>query len=333
MSVMRVARGDGLEVLQVRRPGRSGRRTGPCSRTAAGWWPCPGVVTTPRWLVPASSRSTAGRSPSARYLRTTVPAMVDVADVVEAAELALELPEPGVVAHPVGAEVDQPRLAHAAVVVTWSGCRPCGPTRDPSARAASRRGRSGRRGGRSAGCVDGSSTPSAQRLARRRGPCPCPTCQHTMSVTVSGPFTIGPTASPSSTSSQKRGSAPRRPLGGVRGVDRRRSPRRCSGSSSMASYFFFSRAFLRSVRIMRRYWPRQHRAVVVAEHVRRPLVHRPPGELAGLVEHRHQGVAAPDPVVGPQRRPPLPRRSPSRTRARPAAGRPSSGRAGPRGPR
>ena len=37
-----------------------------------------------------------------------------------------------------------------------------------------------------------------------------PTCQHTMSVTVSGPFTIGPTSSPTATSSQNRGSAPRR---------------------------------------------------------------------------------------------------------------------------
>src|SRR5207244_5091785 len=39
-----------------------------------------------------------------------------VADVVEPAELAVELPEPGVVAHPVGAEMDEPRLAHAPVV-------------------------------------------------------------------------------------------------------------------------------------------------------------------------------------------------------------------------
>ena len=38
-----------------------------------------------------------------------------------------------------------------------------------------------------------------------------PTCQQTMSVTVSGPLTIGPTASPSATSSHQRGSAPRGP--------------------------------------------------------------------------------------------------------------------------
>ena len=42
---------------------------------------------------------------------------VRVAHVVEAAELAVELPQPRVVTHPVGAEVDEPRLAHPAVVV------------------------------------------------------------------------------------------------------------------------------------------------------------------------------------------------------------------------
>ena len=39
-----------------------------------------------------------------------------VAGVVEAAELAIELPQPAVVAHPVGAEVDEPGFAHPAVV-------------------------------------------------------------------------------------------------------------------------------------------------------------------------------------------------------------------------
>ena len=43
--------------------------------------------------------------------------VVHVTDVVEPAERAFELPEPGVVTHPVGAEMDQPGLAHAAVVV------------------------------------------------------------------------------------------------------------------------------------------------------------------------------------------------------------------------
>ncbi len=52
---------------------------------------------------------------------------VGVADVVEPAELAVELPEPRVVAHPVGAEVDQPRLAHAPVVVHRRVARPARP--------------------------------------------------------------------------------------------------------------------------------------------------------------------------------------------------------------
>src|SRR4051794_10126366 len=52
--------------------------------------------------------------------------VVDVADVVEPAERALELPQPGVVAHPVGAEVDEPRLAHAAVVERGGVARAAG---------------------------------------------------------------------------------------------------------------------------------------------------------------------------------------------------------------
>ena len=55
------------------------------------------------------------------------PHPVGVADVVEAAELAVQLPEPGVVAHPVGAGVDQPRLPHPAVVVDGGAARPPGP--------------------------------------------------------------------------------------------------------------------------------------------------------------------------------------------------------------
>src|SRR4030095_9157566 len=50
---------------------------------------------------------------------------------------------------------------------------------------------------------------------------PMPTCQHTMSVTVSGPLTIGPTVSPSATSSHQRGSAPPGGPVGVRGLARR----------------------------------------------------------------------------------------------------------------
>ena len=42
---------------------------------------------------------------------------VGVSDVVETTELAVELPEPRIISHPVGAEMDQPGLAHAPVVV------------------------------------------------------------------------------------------------------------------------------------------------------------------------------------------------------------------------
>ena len=80
-----------------------------------------------------------------------------------------------------------------------------------------------------------------------------PTCQHTMSVTVSGPFTIGPTVSPSATSSHQRGSAPAGPRRRT-GPRSRRSARRCRASSSTSSYFLRSRAFVRSVRIISRYW-------------------------------------------------------------------------------
>ena len=141
-----------------------------------------------------------------------------VADVVELPELAVELPEPGVVAHPVGAEVDEPRLAHAAVVERGRVAGSLRRSPGPSAPAASRRGRLSRRGGRSAGCGRGSGRRGAA-ASRRRGPCPCPTCQHTMSVTVSGPFTIGPTSSPSVDVLPPPGLGAARALAGVLGVD------------------------------------------------------------------------------------------------------------------
>ena len=122
---------------RARRGGAPGRARGSGSRIVA--WP--GVVVSPRWFSPRMSRSTAGRSPSARYLRVDPAAHpVGVADVVELPELAVELPEPRVVAHPVGAEVDEPGLAHAAVVVARRVAGPAAPTRRPSARAAARRG-------------------------------------------------------------------------------------------------------------------------------------------------------------------------------------------------
>src|SRR5580658_8497412 len=54
-------------------PGTSGSRTAPWDRLGSSTVAWPGVVTSPRWLTHSRSRSTAGRSPSARYLRVTFP--------------------------------------------------------------------------------------------------------------------------------------------------------------------------------------------------------------------------------------------------------------------
>ena len=119
-------------------------------------------------------------------------------------------------------------------------------------------------------------------------------------------------------------------VGGVLGLDARRSRRRCSAPSSMASYFFFSRALLALGADHQPVLPRQHRAVVVAEHVApttrappdrrtRSACRAPPPARCGA---RSGGRAAAAPTTRA--------RSPSRTRARPATGRPSSTRAGPR---
>src|SRR5262249_41052426 len=53
-------------------PGGSGSRTGPCSRLGSRIVACPGVVISPRWFSPHTSRSTVGR-PSTTTLRTTRP--------------------------------------------------------------------------------------------------------------------------------------------------------------------------------------------------------------------------------------------------------------------
>ena len=134
-----------------------------------------------------------------------------------------------------------------------------------------------------------------------------PACQQIMSVTVSGPFTIGPTSSPSSTSSHQRGSAPRARsrlvlrldlvdlLVGVRPRARR------------ASYFLRLARLLALGADHQPVLARQHRAGLVAEHLRGPLVHRPARELARLVERGHERVAAEHPAQRVQRRPPLAR--------------------------
>ena len=131
-----------------------------------------------------------------------------------------------------------------------------------------------------------------------------PTCQQTMSVTVSGPFTIGPTVSPSATSSHQRGSAPRGPSDAywasisaicVVGVGRELDVVVLLALPGLGALGADHEAVLR----------RQERAVLVAEDLAGPLVHGPLGELARLVEHADQGVAPADAVARPQRRPPL----------------------------
>ena len=92
------------------------------------------------------------------------PQPLRVADVVEQAELAVELPQPGVVAHPVGAQVDQPRLPHAAVVERGRVARPLGELGVPVHPLHHVGDVERRRGGRSAGCAGGSGRRQAQRL-------------------------------------------------------------------------------------------------------------------------------------------------------------------------
>ena len=256
----------------------------------------------------ARSRSTAGRSPSARYLRVTVPREpVGVADVVEPAELAVELPEPGVVAHPVGAEVDEPGLAHAAVVERGRVARRRGRTRGPSAPAASRRGRPGRRGGRTAGCAGGSPTPRRERLdaveAHAHADVPA---DHVGDVHRALHHRADRVALVDVLPEPRLGAATA-PRAAYCGVDARRSARRCTArarwrrtSSSPAP----SRARCGSCR---RYWPDSS---VPSSSRNTCAVHswtaRPANSLR-LVEHADQRVAPAHPVVGPQRRPPLAR--------------------------
>ena len=134
----RRARAAGRWRRRAGRAGAPGRARGSGSRIVA--WP--GVVTSPRWFSATRSRSTAGRSPSARYLRVDrAPQPLGVAHVVEQAELAVELPQPGVVAHPVGAQVDEPGLAHAAVVERRRVARPAGELGVPVDPLHARRGR------------------------------------------------------------------------------------------------------------------------------------------------------------------------------------------------
>ena len=211
---------------------------------AAGSWRGPGVVTSPRWFTHSSSRSTAGRSPSARYLRVDrAPQPLRVADVVEQAELAVELPQPGVVAHPVGAEVDEPRLAHAAVVERGRVARRAGRTPGPSAPAASRRGRSSSSRWKKRGMRWRLLARQPQRLhaveAHAHADVPADhvgdgerALHHRADLVALGD--VLPPAGLGAARRLARRTAPRS----------RRSRRRCTASSSTSSYFLRSRAFV-----------------------------------------------------------------------------------------
>ena len=101
--------------LAVLAGGQEDRRVARCRRLAS--------------LVLSPDLEVDGRSISLREVLPghPPPHPVGVAHVVELAELAIELPQPGVVTHPVGAQVDQPRLAHASVVVAGGVPRPVRP--------------------------------------------------------------------------------------------------------------------------------------------------------------------------------------------------------------
>ena len=127
-SAKRWARASRVSWQVVAPPGTSGRRTGPCSRDGSRIvaWPGRGDVAA---LVDALDLEVDGGAVALGEVLAgdRAPHPVGVADVVELPELAVELPEPGVVAHPVGAEVDEPDLAHAAVVVGGRVAGPLGP--------------------------------------------------------------------------------------------------------------------------------------------------------------------------------------------------------------
>ena len=137
-------------------------------------------------------------------------------------------------------------------------------------------------------------------------PIPIPACQQTMSVTVSGPFTIGPTSSPSCASSNQRGSEPR---GRSRAYWASMSAIWSSvyGSIVIASFFLRARAFSRSVRTISRYCP-ESRAPVSSRNTW--AVHswtaRPANSL-GLSSAATERVAAERAAQREQRRPPLAR--------------------------
>ena len=132
-----------------------------------------------------------------------------------------------------------------------------------------------------------------------------PACQQIMSVTVSGPFTIGPTSSPSLTSSHQRGSAPRARFARVLRLD-------------LVDLLVGVRRELDRVVLLASRAPSRARcgpsagtgprAACPSSSRNTCAVHSwtaRPGELARLVEHGDERVAAEHPALRVQRRPPL----------------------------
>ena len=150
-----------------------------------------------------------------------------------------------------------------------------------------------------------------------------PTCQQIMSVTVSGPFTIGPTSSPSCDVLPPARLGAARRLARVLRLDRGDLRRRCTARSRWRRTSCARAPSSRSVRIMSRYWPDSSGPSSSRNTWRRPLVDGPLGELARLVEHADERVAAARPGGRVAAAPTTRGRSRRRTRARRAADRPS----------
>jgi hypothetical protein len=113
-----------------------------------------------------------------------------------------------------------------------------------------------------------------------------------MSVTVSGPFTIGPISSPSCTSSHQRGSEPRPRLTVVLRLD--------VGDLLVGVGLELHVVVLLALARLLAFGPHHQpvlareatRSVSSRKHLRGPLVNRPARELARLVERGDERVAA-----------------------------------------
>ena len=235
------------------------------------------------------------------------PHPVGVADVVELAELAVELPQPGVVTHPVSAEVDQPRLAHAPVVVAGRVARPMRPLGIPVHPLLDV-------GDVQVVGFEEAGHPLALVVGETEGLDPVeshphPGVPHHHVRDAQGAldqwrdlvafFHVLPVAHLRSAAS--------RPLPGERLVD--------GGDLVVAIGRDLRQLVLLALGRLLPLGP-DHQAELPGEHgtadgredLGRPLVDRPTGEVAGLVVDAHQCVAPGDAGAGTQRVPPLPER-------------------------